>query len=116
MTPSPDDITATIRDALADGGNRADAVAALIATYGMSQATAYRRVADYLRDQGPPRDDAFASRINVREAAISAMLHLLQEAQQSGDSDLTLKRAQALANAAARLRIVHVTNHTGDAL
>ena len=106
MTPSPDPdaIRAACCDLIADGIPRKDAVSQLCGTFGISQATAYRRMGEAEINSASCRGE----NVNVAHEAIGAMLSLMREAQDSGDGDLAFKRAQLLAHTLARLRIMHL--------
>ena len=103
-SPDPDAIRAACRDLIADGTSRKDAVSQLCNTFGISQATAYRRMGETEADSASCRGES----VNVAREAIGAMLSLMREAQDSGDGDLAFKRAQLLAHTLARLRILHL--------
>ena len=103
-SPDPDAIRAACRDLIADGIPRKDAVSRLCETFGISQATAYRRMGETEAETASCRGDT----VNVAHEAIGAMLALMREAQDAGDGDLAFKRAQLLAHTLARLRILHL--------
>ena len=96
----PEDQLAAARDLLADGATRREAVDALSSQFGISAATAYRRIEAVLAEV-----DGEAGVVLVAEEALAAMLGLLRSAVDRGDEESIFTRAEALAAMAAKLKL-----------
>jgi hypothetical protein len=95
----PSDQLAAARDLLADGATRSDAVAALAEQFGVSTATAYRRVAA-AADLLEPAEEL----VDLADAALATMLRLMRAAEARGDETAAMERAVALASAVGKLK------------
>lgn len=102
-------IEAAIRDMLADGTPGRDIVAHLCATFGISQATAYRRLREAQASEpgidSPESGDTYA---NLPVEVLGAMLRTLRRAEARQDDDAVLKVSAAMAAAMARLRVARI--------
>lgn len=100
---------AAVRDLIADGMPRRDIVAHLCATFGMSQATAYRRLQEAESESpgidAPESGERFA---NLPSEVLGAMLRTLRRVEERGDDDAVLKTAAAMAAAIARLKVARI--------
>jgi transposase-like protein len=103
-SPDPEALSEAAAELVRDGIPRRDAVSRLCDTFGVSQATAYRRMAEAEALEAGARGES----IDAAHEAIAAMLSLLREAQDAGDGETAFKRAQLLALTLARLRIRHL--------
>lgn len=104
--PPMDDIAqqvAAARDLLVDGVSRKAVVETLVADFGLSPATAYRRVgdaADSIEPDGEMTD--------LAEEALGTMVRLMRSAEAIGDEEVAMARAEALAGAVAKLKILRI--------
>ena len=97
------DQLAAATDLLRDGIPRKAVVDRLVADYDLSPATAYRRVSDALEALTPDGET-----IDLAEAALGVMLRSMRAAEATGDDETAMKRAEALAAAVAKLKILRI--------
>ena len=107
MADSADEQIAAARDLLADGVSRQGAAEALQAQFGVSQATAYRRVSAAAAIIGgdDPGPDGSGGAVDLSREALLTMLRLMRQAEADGDATEAMRRAQILASSVARLRL-----------
>lgn len=101
-------IQAAILDLLADGTPRRAIISHLCETFGISQATAYRRLSE-AESTAPAVDSAEAGAYaNLPVEVLGAMLRTLRRAEARQDDDAVLKVSAAMASAMARLRVARI--------
>ena len=94
---------AAATELLRDGMPRKEVVDRLIRDYSLSPATAYRRVSDALEALNPDGEA-----VDLAEAALATMLRLMRAAEATGDDETAMKRAEALAAAVSKLKILRI--------
>jgi len=101
----PEDQLQAARDLMADGVSVADAVAALVDQFGISEPTAYRRVRAVRGDAGldPPAGDDVA--VDYAALALAALADSVDAARSQNDWEAVASRAERLGNMAAKLRL-----------
>lgn len=100
---------AAIAEMLSDGLPRREIVSRLMETFGLSQATAYRRLQEV--EAKAPGIDASESGerfANLPAEVLAAMLRTLRRAEARSDDDAVLRTAAAMAAAIARLKVARI--------
>lgn len=100
---------AAIAEMLSDGLPRRVIVSRLMDTFGLSQATAYRRLQE-AEAESPGIDalEAGAEMANLPAEVLAAMLRTLRRVEARGDDEAVLKTAAAMAAAIARLKVARI--------
>ena len=102
MDPITEQLAAA-RDLLAGGTSRKEAVELLVDQFQISPATAYRRVADAADALEPDGE-----MVDLAEEALATMVRLMRSAEALGDEETAMKRAEALAGAVSKLKILRI--------
>lgn len=104
-TPSKDELRAAVRDLFADGYNRKDVAEKLMDQFGISSATAYRRIAEAMPDSAMDLSDTY----KVADLAIGALARLLMKAEDEDKPEDIERLALSLATVASKLKANHIT-------
>ena len=103
-SPTREDLQAAVRDLFADGHSRKGVAERLMETFGISSATAYRRIAEAMPDTAIETDDTH----RVADLAIGALARLLMKAEDDGrDADIE-RLAVSLATVASKLKATQI--------
>ena len=100
-----DEMRAAVRDLFADGYNRKEVVEKVREQFGISSATAYRRIAEAM----PEAECELSDTYKVADLAIGALARLLMEAEDQGRAEDMERLAVSLAKVASQLKANHIT-------
>ena len=104
-SPTKDELRAAVRDLFADGYNRKDVAEKLMDQFGISSATAYRRIAEVMPDSAVDETDTY----KVADLAIGALARLLMKAEDEDRAEDIERLALSLATVASKLKSNHIS-------
>ena len=99
-----EDMRAAVRDLFSDGFNRKEVMEKLRDQFGISSATAYRRIGEAM----PEAESELSDTYKVADLAIGALARLLMEAEDQGRAEDMERLAVSLAKVASQLKSAHI--------